>query len=62
MRLESRFLSQIPLPDVTDGMNCPAEIVDDLVDLGKAIHDGELKDVVADLDKCVSLLYGLEQR
>jgi adenine-specific DNA-methyltransferase len=62
MRLESRFLSQIPLPDVTDEMSCPADVVDDLVDLGKAIHDGELKNVSADLDKRVSLLYGIEQR
>jgi len=60
MRLESRFLSQIPLPDVTDEKNCPATIVDDLVRLGKAIHEGELKSVLVDLDKCVSLLYGLE--
>lgn len=58
MRLESRFLSKIPLPDVTDEMNCPAEVVHDLVDLGKAIHDGELKAVMPNLNKNVSLLYG----
>ena len=58
MRLEARFLSRVPLPDVTDEMSCPARIVKDLVDLGKAIHDGELKAVAPDLDKHVSLLYG----
>ena len=62
IRLERRFLSQVPLPDVTDEINCPTEIVNDLVDLGKAIHNGKLKNVLADLDKCVSLLYGFEQR
>jgi methylase of polypeptide subunit release factors len=61
MRLEARFLSQVPLPDVTDEMSCPAEVVKDLVDLGKAIHAGELKAVAPDLNKYVSLLYGLEQ-
>lgn len=59
MRLEPRFLSQVPLPDVTDEMSCPARVVRDLVDLGKAIHAGELKAVAPDLDKHVSLLYGL---
>jgi len=58
MRLEARFLSQVPLPDVTDEMSCPARIVKDLVNLGKAIHAGELKAVASDLDKHVSLLYG----
>jgi len=62
MRLEARFLSQIPLPDVTDERSCPARVVKDLVDLGKAIHAGELKAVAPDLNKHVSLLYGLEQR
>jgi len=59
MRLEARFLSQVPLPDVTDEMSCPARAVKDLVDLGKAIHAGELKAVAPELDKHVSLLYGL---
>lgn len=58
MRLEARFLSQVPLPDVTNEMSCPAEVVEHLVDLGKAIHAGELKAVAPDLDKHVSLLYG----
>jgi len=62
IRLERRFLSQIPLPDVTDEMSCPREVLSDLYDLGKAIHNGELKDITHDLDKCVSLLYGFEQR
>jgi hypothetical protein len=62
MRLEARFLSRVPLPDVTDEMSCPARVVKDLVDLGKTIHAGELKAVAPDLDKHVSLLYGLEQR
>jgi len=58
MRLEARFLSRVPLPDVNDETSCPAEVVQDLVDLGKAIHAGELKEVAPDLDKNVSLLYG----
>ena len=58
MRLEARFLSRVPLPDVTDEMSCPARVLKDLVDLGKAIHAGELKAVAPDLDKHVSLLYG----
>jgi SAM-dependent methyltransferase len=62
MRLEARFLSQVPLPDVTDEMSCPARVVKDLVDLGKAIHAGNLKEVAHNLDKHVSQLYGLEQR
>ena len=59
MRLEARFLSQVPLPDITNEMSCPAEVVEHLVDLGKAIHTGKLKAVAPDLDKYVSLLYGL---
>lgn len=59
MRLEARFLSQVPLPDVTDEMTCPAGIVEDLVDLGRAIHEGKLKAIASELDKQVSLLYGL---
>ncbi len=58
MRLEARFLSQVPLPDVTNEMSCPAKVVGNLVDLGKAIHAGELKTIAPDLDKNVSLLYG----
>lgn len=58
MRLEARFLSRVPLPDVTDEMSCPSRVVKYLVDLGKAIHAGELKAVAPDLDKHVSLLYG----
>jgi hypothetical protein len=61
MRLEARFLSQVPLPDVTDEMSCPARVVKDLVDLGKAIHAGNLTTVAPDLNKSVSLLYGLRQ-
>ena len=59
MRLEARFLSQVPLPDVTNEMSCPSKVVQDLVDLGKAIHAGGVKAVAPDLDKHVSLLYGL---
>ena len=33
MRLEARFLSRVPLPDVTDEMSCPARVVKELVDL-----------------------------
>jgi adenine-specific DNA-methyltransferase len=62
MRLEARFLSQVPLPDVTDEMSCPAGVVQHLVELGKGIHAGELKGVATELDKRVSLLYGLEER
>ncbi len=61
MRLEARFLSQVPLPDVTDEMNCPARVVKDLVDLGKAIQGGKLREVASDLNKHVSELYGLGQ-
>ena len=61
IRLEPRFLLQVPLPDVTDEMNCPARVVKDLVDLGKAVHAGRLQDVVSDLNKHVSLLYGIGQ-
>lgn len=62
IRLEARFLSQVPLPDVTDDMSCPARIVKDLVHLGKAIHAGNFTTVASDLNKHVSLLYGLKQR
>jgi hypothetical protein len=59
MRLEARFLSQVPLPDVTDEMNCPAGVVRVLVDLGKGVHAGRLQDVMSDLNRQVSLLYGV---
>lgn len=61
LRLENRFLSQIPMPDLTDELHCPIEITDVLVDLGKAIHAGELRkeEVMSKLDKQVSLLYGI---
>jgi len=59
MRLEARFLSGVPLPDVTDETSCPVEVVQDLVDLGKAIHARGLKAVAPDLNKHVSPLYGL---
>jgi adenine-specific DNA-methyltransferase len=61
IRLEPRFLSQIPLPDVTDEMNCPAGVVKELVTLGKTIHAGNLASVAPDLNKHVSRLYGLGQ-
>jgi hypothetical protein len=59
MRLEARFLSQVPLPDVTDETSCPVEVMQDLVELGKAIHTKGLKAVAPDLNKHVSPLYGL---
>ncbi len=61
IRLEARFLSQVPLPDVTDDMSCPTRVVKGLVDLGKAIHAGNLAAVAPDLNRHVSLLYGLAQ-
>jgi predicted RNA methylase len=57
IRLEARFLSHVPLPDVTDETSCPARVLKGLIDIGKAIHSGELKAVSPDLDRHVSLLY-----
>ncbi len=59
IRLEARFLSQIPMPDVADDMNCPAGLVKDLADLGKEIHAGNLTAVISDLNRHVSRLYGV---
>ena len=61
MRLEARFLLQIPLPDMTDEVNCPGRVVRGLVELGRPIHAGRLKDVASDLDDHVRELYGLVQ-
>jgi len=61
MRLEARFLSQVPLPDVTDEMTCPTETIESLVKLGRAIHAGKLKEIRSELNEHVSSLYGLQQ-
>lgn len=61
MRLEARYLSQIPLPDVTKDTDCSAIAVKDLVDFGRAIHAGGLAAIASDLNRHVSLLYGLKQ-
>ena len=60
MRLERRFLAHMPLPDLTDETQTPTEVVSRLIELGKAVHAGKLKTVAPDLDKSMSLLYGLE--
>jgi hypothetical protein len=59
MRLEDRYLSHVPLPDVTDEMSCPTTAMKSLAELGRAIHAGRLKEIVPELDEQVSLLYGL---
>jgi len=61
IRLEARFLSQVPLPDVTDEVNCPGRRVRRLVELGKAVHAGRLNAIASDLDDHVLGLYGLEK-
>jgi len=59
LRLESRFLSQVPLPDLTEELQTPMRAVPELIKLGKAVHAGELASVGPDIDRLVSLLYGL---
>ena len=60
MRLERRFLSQVPLPDFTNDMQTPAGIVEQLIKFGKAVHAGKLREVADAMDSSVSMLYGLK--
>ena len=59
LRLEKRFLSQVPLPDLTDDTQYSADVVSTLAALGRSIHAGELGEVAEEADRLVSLLYGL---
>ena len=59
MRLESRFLSSVPLPDLTDPEASSGEIIEELANLGKAIHSGRLGEVRSDLDVVAASAYNL---
>jgi hypothetical protein len=58
MRLESRFLSPIPIPDLDSG-DMPPDLVEDLVLLGHAVHAGNLEDVRERLDTAAASAWGL---
>jgi len=58
MRLEPRFLSRIPLPDLSSD-DMPADLVEDLVLLGRAVHAGKLEDVRERLDKAAASAWGV---
>lgn len=62
MRLERRFLANVPLPDLCSGSQISHEHFGQLVKFGKAIHAGRLRDVFPDLDCVVRLIYGLGSR
>lgn len=60
MRLEKRFLSNVPIPDFSDenGLGSSSNI-SQLIELGKEIHAGNLKVVREDVDEATRLVYGL---
>jgi hypothetical protein len=57
MRLEPRFLAQVPIPDLTDEMQGPAGAITRLIELGKEVHAGKLRKVIDAIDELVSLFY-----
>jgi SAM-dependent methyltransferase len=58
MRLELRFLSKIPIPDFSCEFT-PPDLLQDLVDMGKSIHRGQLENVRSRLDAAVAAAYGV---
>ena len=60
IRLEQRFLANVPLPDFCGGSQVSSGHFERLVHLGKAIHAGGLRDILRDLDGIVRLIYGLK--
>jgi hypothetical protein len=61
MRLEPRFLSRIPIPDLS-APDTPPDLIEDLVLLGRAVHRGKLEDVRERLDKAAASAWGLPQQ
>lgn len=59
LRLEKRFLSSIPMPDVTDESQVAPETAGELVRWGKAVHGGRLYESCDRLDRSVSRLYAI---
>ena len=58
MRLERRFLSKIPIPDFSCG-STPPDLLQDLAEMGKLIHRGQLEDVRSRLDAAAAAAYGV---
>jgi len=58
MRLEPRFLSRIPFPDLSSG-DMPTDLVEDLLIMGQAVHTGKLEDVRERLDKAATSAWGV---
>ena len=56
MRLEPRFLSRIPIPDFSGEGTAP-DLLQDLADLGKSIHRGQLENVRSRLDAAAAAAY-----
>jgi hypothetical protein len=58
LRLEARFLSRIPMPDLTSG-DAPTDLVQELVNLGQMICRGKLEDVRNRLDHAAATAWGV---
>jgi len=58
MRLEPRFLSKIPIPDFSGEGTAP-DLLQDLANLGKSVHRGQLENVRSRLDAAAAAAYGV---
>lgn len=59
--LSSRFVRDIPIPDLAEAKYFSAGLVDELEQLGKAIDRGEYEGIRADLNRPAARVYGVPQ-
>ena len=57
-RLEPRFLSRIPLPNLAGDEMAP-EVIEHLVSIGREVHRGKLEDIRPRLDRVAAEAWGL---
>lgn len=55
--LEPKFLSKVPLPDLTDDSVASRSAVGRLEELGRSIHAGRLRDVRNDINRATASVY-----
>jgi adenine-specific DNA-methyltransferase len=55
--LEAKFLSSVPLPDLTDDAVVARSAVERLASLGRSIHGGRLQDVRNDINRATISVY-----
>ena len=59
MRLENRFVSRVPIPDLSDEDRISRQILNELASLGHKIHGGKLTQVTSNLTRVAREAYGV---